>query len=94
MTEDEARTKWCPFARCLTTIDNDGNPIALTAINRAAGDVAGSLCIASACMAWRFTDYFNEQHRLTRKVTIEPAPDGWSETNREGHCGLAGRPEQ
>jgi len=47
MTEDEAKTKWCPFAR-LAELDG---------ANR--GSVSGhdmplAKCIGTACMAWRW----------------------------------------
>lgn len=45
MTEEEARKKWCPFTRSITTTVDD-----IPSTN-------GSLkfeCIASACMAWRW----------------------------------------
>lgn len=55
MTEDEAKTKWCPFARA------GSGQSGLGSMNRDAfpGDHAKGLieqhsrCIASACMAWR-----------------------------------------
>lgn len=47
MTEDEAKTKWCPFARI-----SDGEPP--TSVNRPEpyGDVPH--CLGSGCMAWRW----------------------------------------
>ena len=42
MTEDQAREKWCPFAR------NDWG-------NRCEPPSPNILCIASDCMAWRQT---------------------------------------
>lgn len=47
MTEEEAKTKWCPFAR----VGSEGNR---------AFDVGNTIqadchCIGSACMAWRWT---------------------------------------
>lgn len=55
MTEDDAKTKWCPHAR-VVTYAADGEPL-MTATNRVSGGVlrAGSDCIASACMSWRWT---------------------------------------
>src|ERR1700753_3077279 len=57
MTEDEAKTKWCPFARSMISIENRGNPLAVASANRFPGDTSGSekgsLCVASGCMAWR-----------------------------------------
>lgn len=66
MTEDEARQRWCPFAR----VPDEGNHAtlgSLTATNRHWGDKRGkdgkprilrknSMCIASECMAWRWAD--------------------------------------
>lgn len=89
MTENNAKTKWCPFVRS----DNADN-----AINRwTDGDysIAGPyqkafLCIGSECMAWRATD--NE---------IQATPSGPVEFGRArnasdyvsaGYCGLVGKP--
>lgn len=66
VTEEEAKAKWCPFAR---TLDHQGNsglyefPV-VAAVNREVGDFdkgdnetvvifGRHRCIASACMAWR-----------------------------------------
>ena len=45
MTEDEARTKWCPHAR----IEGDGRNMEI--VN--GHTVPAVFCIGSACMAWR-----------------------------------------
>lgn len=49
MTEDEAKTKWCPFARTYTGCgpSNRGPQGELD---------DNALCVASECMAWR--DHF------------------------------------
>jgi hypothetical protein len=51
MTEDEARKKWCPMGRhSFTTHRGEAS------VNR---PVELSLCIASACMMWRWDDVFD-----------------------------------
>jgi hypothetical protein len=84
MTEDQAKTKWCPFYRAAIAgetafVDNRpphydqrpgdiGEPSTVYTRN---GYEASCCCIGSACMAWRET----------------PA------RSAEGFCGLAGKPE-
>jgi hypothetical protein len=54
MTEDEAKTKWCPHVRHTALPMSNGD--AAVYDNRScevAFHVAGC-CIASACMAWRW----------------------------------------
>jgi hypothetical protein len=80
MTEEEAKTKWCPFAR---TMGIDGDVI-MPAANRVFMFTGANkltfphpemcACIASKCMAWRWV------------ISPEKAP------NATGFCGLAGRP--
>ena len=59
MTEEQARTKWCPNARAS---DQQENP---SAINRARVNRpdADCLCIASDCMAWRWADPAEKNER-------------------------------
>lgn len=107
MTEDEAKTKWCPFAR-VEGDEGDGLP----ASNRNArpkGEQGApaftfpaSLCIASACMAWRTRHMsevqrgamFREERRLHPEMTADQL---WSRVNSydhpDGYCGLAGSPQ-
>lgn len=68
MTEDEAKTKWCPFSR----VGDD----TLTANNRPSS--ASYDCIASACMAWRWT------------ISPQNAANYHPAQIEDGHCGLAG----
>ena len=44
MTEDEARTKWCPFTRY---IGSYGGEVVQPKVDQ-------TICIASKCMAWRY----------------------------------------
>jgi len=48
MTEDEARTKWCPMSRIIFDDEEGG----VANLNRNGTDTFG-LCIASGCMMWR-----------------------------------------
>ena len=101
MTEDEAKTKWCPFARVAapTCVQKKRSRewIGVTAANR--GDLsdaveanvsgsamlpASALCIASACMAWRW-DW--ESQTIEIGGTLELPQSIVSTTH--GHCGLA-----
>lgn len=91
-TEEEARTKWCPFARSAGV--TDGGEIVVS--NRDAESInkighAETLnplscrCIASGCQAWRWDH---------KQIVGEFQPEhGGKPENRHGYCGLAGRPE-
>ena len=50
LTEEEAREKWCPFAR---EYDIERGIAGLAGVNRPTE--IGARCIASQCMAWRWT---------------------------------------
>jgi hypothetical protein len=59
MTEDEARTKWCPFGRACVGMMKDGSVevnAGAPAFNRVmlGGDQAAlfTLCVASQCAVW------------------------------------------
>lgn len=53
LTEEEATTKWCPWARDMIHEQGKVGPVqAMAAVNRKGSDFAK--CIASECMAWRF----------------------------------------
>ncbi len=56
MTEDEARTKWCPFAR------TKSDYIAAGSYNRETdGSVSRkAMCVGSNCMAWESLGWTRE----------------------------------
>lgn len=107
MTEDDARQRWCPFAR----IFNGG-----TATNRmVTGEPApASHCLGHGCMAWRWQPlavdnaYLEAVKRATAeakeagtfvnlaaaKVNANRAAYGLPERSTEGYCGLAGKPAE
>lgn len=71
MTEDEAKTKWCPFARVAFVRrepegegwrTNSGEPVWNVARVSKGGAEFREPCVASACMAWR-TRHMPKEHR-------------------------------
>lgn len=78
-TEDLAKLKWCPLARTPNYLSSIGS----TANRNINGlPIPSSLCIGSACMAWRESVYPEER-------TMKPE----DRTPRVGYCGAFGRPE-
>lgn len=93
-TEDEAKSKWCPHARCLgdqasnRPAYGDSDPLCDEYVAEVA---AWSPCIGSACMAWReIGERADEKARADRhyKKTGERLT-----VKHVGYCGLSGRPE-
>ena len=85
MTEEEAKTKWCPFARVIvhrSDNEGDGRDCSLVA-NRGYSVIKSQLsfCIGAHCMAWR---WFSEHDSVTAGLG---GGDG-----KHGYCGLAGKP--
>jgi hypothetical protein len=98
VTEDEAKTKWCPFARTVqfdvidAGVSSPRNRVQNTKGSNAgtlyADTLAGVKCIASACMAWRWVQdasYRAAADREFQRTGRRLAPS-------EGFCGLAGAP--
>jgi hypothetical protein len=93
MTEEDAKTKWCPFSRAAFIMDKgDGTfdmPVGVSSLNRFMDKGAPQLtnppacrCLGSACMAWRWAVSPGQKHHDTA--------DG--PARGDGHCGLAGKP--
>lgn len=101
MTEEEAKTKWCPQARIDGLTD-------LPAYNRCIDGSApkASCCIGSACMMWRWSQQGRQNiasHAVEgwEHIPAEDSDDGvefWREPEDRwirrwhGYCGLAGKP--
>ncbi|EPY03530.1 hypothetical protein [Magnetospirillum fulvum] len=98
LTEDEAKTMWCPQARIyddpLDPNDKAYRPPSVS-FNRTTSDGAdmpSAVCIASECMAWRWADTIwakpdgSPEHRSRQDETYSVRID-------RGYCGLAGRVE-
>lgn len=104
MTDEEAKTKWCPFARPAEVRPDDCGEVRGNRNMNGTAD-PGALCLGSGCMAWRFTD-----KRAGRAVEIIENPQGppdlsedhiwvslpgndrWGRYKRAGYCGLASKP--
>lgn len=83
LTEEEAKTKWCPFARRMPYAEAaEASEIDKIGINPDYVDEMRAMypCIASACMAWRWVEELDKD-----------APGDEAVFKRErGYCGLAG----
>ena len=92
MTEEEAKTKWCPHVR----VRYDGDPVAVNMQHSDwASDEKRPKCIASDCMMWvQDTSYWAKDGRRIPTESDEfnnylTPEDGGFETVCEGHCGLS-----
>jgi hypothetical protein len=95
MTEDEAKQRWCPFARV-------GFPVQ-GGINRSVGQDGKEgpnwpTCMGSSCMAWRWRvaptearEAGREAIQIKDRVHIMEFP-AIEAVAGDGYCGLAGSP--
>ena len=96
MTEDEAKTKWCPEVRT--------GLVSGMAVNRHVADGPHSpngvyhetRCIGSSCMAWRWSvqnnatgEVVQQQSRVAAEFLLKVVD---FEASIGGYCGLAGKP--
>jgi len=82
MTEEEAKTKWCPYARLGSSTSGLGGFNRFISPAREA-DFDGTRCVGSACMAFRW-----DFKTAARKSDFP----GSASTSDGGFCGLASRP--
>lgn len=103
MTEAEALTRWCPFARTAAYDYDEEGRLTAVSINRDySPDIQGHcLCIASACMMWQTY----ESETYLPPTVNPPDSEGWAAiaipsnvtageqrwVRQEGRCGLANR---
>ena len=85
MTEDEAKTKWCPMVRYGTQGRNETG-----GANKPETDAEkrGLACLGSACMMWRWQPKMINVSTKNSWVFMRPT----GETTTDGYCGLAGKP--
>lgn len=96
VTEEEAKKRWCPFAKYAAAGPHPSWPEMPTIIapqSRAWGLAQDSCafpqnCIASECMAWRK----QESAAFALKANAEFERTGAILESTEGFCGLAGKP--
>lgn len=99
MTEAEAKTKWCHQARFTGTPSDDLVP------NRSDPIEDSTRCIASDCMAWRWSEpkrtaafleavqkHMRAQDKPNFNTAVQKvyAETGGQFERVEGHCGLGG----
>lgn len=76
LTEEEAKTKWCPFAHSYEVHGPMDHPVSLNRNSTGHPD-KDCLCIGVACMAWR---------------SVLGAVQPGIAAKHEGYCGIAGKP--
>ena len=86
MTEEEAKTKWCPKVQLIAAgeyvIDNRGS-------HNMSGDNAisnDSNCIASECMWWVWDEEFTSEN-LAKEGETPIWATGSQTSKKYGHCG-------
>lgn len=88
MTEEEAKTKWCPFARvAYLPISTAQFPPSFNRTLSLDGGVdlgSGTKCIGSQCMAWRWI-LVSTESSLTHQLPLLKHSD------TQGYCGLVGK---
>lgn len=108
MTEEEAKGKWCAFARVSEIGERGGAYTHAPNRNLASATQAASLCLASECAAWRWEAVVHtrptELWSKSRGCRVSSAwsddadwrPVGMSADAEPpppvGYCGLAGSP--
>lgn len=100
MREDEAKTKWCPYARLVAAVARNGETVVVD--NRAAEVIVARVppCIGSKCMVWRWGPIEEAGPNETVFVLARDHPNAdpaYVEATRKlrvprGYCGLAGKP--
>ena len=98
-TEEHAKKLWCPFARAAFPAGSIrsrpdlgadmAEQLATTVVGNRPAD-PGCHCIASECMAWRWSHFTAGHAKHGSDYISDGCPPG---KKAEGYCGLAGRSE-
>lgn len=87
LTPEEARGRWCPFARVMAT---SGSLAA--SVNRGGDGSADEVrCLADGCMGWRWAPTLTVNNP-TRAIGADGRQPGQRVDRTLGFCGPAGRP--
>jgi hypothetical protein len=86
MTEEEAKMKWCPNVRLVA------DPQLYTNRGRTPEKAAAFMCLASECMAWRWTWTTDSLFVSFEGIPPEPVFRKYDKEHLHGYCGLAGKP--
>ena len=102
-TEDEAKERWCPFARAIVLEQTQTIPSHNRVVKQNSDDSADESwspidcrCISSQCMAWRQGYKDNPCYQPTpqsfpdNRLPNERNP--YITDTERGYCGLAGKP--
>lgn len=79
MTEDEAKTKWCPFVRVVPPTSNWHGMNNRAQLVKDGSNLMVN-CLASSCMAWRW-------------AMVDEGRSSSYQSRDRGGCGLAGAPQ-
>ncbi len=97
MTEAEAKKKWCPYSSSRIVVWQKSGGTIENAVYARPGASPSTLCIGSACMAWRWERASSDAPSAVRYPgdtgAAADAHGFWHRDGKpEGFCGLAGRP--
>ena len=90
VTEEVAKTKRCQESYAATSVSPTGHMVTISATSTGLIATAPSMCIGSACMAWRFLTRLDEMRLGQNEIAVYSEVD--IETEVVGYCGKAGRP--
>lgn len=92
LTEEQAKEKWCPFARAPLSwaVDEDHYDTLAAAVN--IGRPMICRCQGSDCMAWRWEPSEDFKNRQVAYEDSSNLPGTMPEPLPRGYCGLAGKP--
>ena len=89
LTEEEAKTKWCPMIRQAIIGDSVGVVFNSVHDSKDSTNTPSGNCIASACMMWRGA----LQRKSDGLIVAHKLRVDAGDYESVGCCGLAGKPE-